>query len=69
MDKHYLTGLGQGRRMATKKDAQQQLLELRELLERADRAIHRSMPPGGNAHHEEAQTAISDALRKLKEND
>lgn len=67
MDKHYLTGLGQGRRMATKKDAADKLRELVELLERADRAIHRSMPPGGNAHHEEAQNAITEALRRAKE--
>lgn len=53
--------------MATKKDAADKLRELVELLERADQAIHRSMPPGGNAHHEAAQQAITEALRRAKE--
>lgn len=42
------------------------LLQERARLEEVDQAIHRSMPPGGNAAHEHAQKVVSDRLREIK---
>lgn len=52
--------------MATTKQAADRRREILEAIREADEAVHRSMPPGGNAHHELAQQKLN-ALRKLIE--
>lgn len=48
------------------KEQREWLLQERARLEDVDRAIHRSMPPGGNAAHEQAQKTVTDRLREIK---
>lgn len=50
-----------------KKEAADRRREVLEALKQADEAIHRSMPAGGNAHHELAQAKINELRRLLEE--
>lgn len=44
-----------------REELEQQLARLKEV----DEAIHRSYPPGGNAHHEAAMNKVGDLIREI----
>lgn len=50
-----------------KKEAADRRREILEAIRAADEAVHKSMPPGGNANHELAQQKLSELRRMIEE--
>jgi len=52
--------------MAVSKERRAELEHELARLQEVDRAIHESMPVGGNANHERAQQLVGDRIREVK---